>query len=616
MSAAKAILGGLAIFCAGALSASAQQAAAERWRMHGALGLQLVQSRNTPRATLASRSSYQALAGDYRLHLSGFLSDPAFLPFTAHFSNSYGAHEVDANGYLRTLFNWGISTTLLPSRPFPLRFFYSRTSYDSSGTVFGQNSDSSLLGVEWTVRQSKLPYLQAGYLRSGNRVRLATSLTDNDYLQDHRFVTLQDDRRGWQWEFGFDNYDTRSNFFAVIDLPANFHETLRVLSGGVRRVFWKTKADFRADHRSQWRQNRFLNGAVSTSNESYTNVNLVLQPTEQLRASAGYNIVRTELQERLRVEVPFGLLRTPTFTAHLVSARLEYRWTQQLTLFQDLRYFYTRPPETELEVRKTLTESLSGVNYRTLWRGTELSASYFGRLQTIRTTHGARAHTFSNDIEGRITWGQLRSVRLSGSVRYGKLNLVEQLNGFSEDRRLRLEAQSDGLRPFRLQAWAEYTKVVLLNLSGRTETEQTHLGVQVLHRRTSFSAGQTFGEGAGALFPAGLLPRLRLTQPLPIEQLFASPLLERTTRSTVLQWVLRPRQQLDFSAQWRTEQNLFAFSDQRFQILELRARYRLAKVVLESSWAQYRTSITLPDTRSGLRIRRFHLRLTREFTVF
>ncbi len=584
--------------------------------MQGALGLQLVQSRNTPRAALASRSSYQTLAGDYRFQLTGFLSDPAFLPFTAHFSNSYGAYEVDANGYLRTLFNGGISTTLLPSRPFPLRFFYSRTSYDNSGTVFGQNSDSSLLGVEWTVRQSRLPYLQAGFLRSSNRVRLATSLTDNDYLQEHRFVTLRDDRSGWQWEFGFDDYDTRSNFFAGIDLPASFHETLRVLSGGVRRLFWNTKADFRADHRSQWRQNRFLNGAVSTASESYTSVNLVFQPTEQLRASAGYNIVRTELQERFRVEVPFGLLRTPTFTAHLVSARLEYRWTQQLVLFQDLRYFYTRSPETELEVRKTLTESLSGAHYRTHWRGTELSASYIGRLQAIRTTRGARAHTFSNDIEGRITWGQLRSVRLSGSVRYGKLNLVEQLNGFSEDRRLRLEAQSDWLQPFRLQAWAENTKIVLLNLSGRTETEQTHLGVQVHHRRTSFSAGQTFGEGAGALFPAGLLPRLRLTQPLPIEQLFASPLLERTSRSTFLQWVLRPRQQLDFSAQWRNEHNLFALSDQRFQILELRARYRLAKVVLESGWAQYRTSITLPDTRSGLRIRRFYLRLTREFTVF
>lgn len=616
MCAAKAIVGGVAILCAGALTASAQQPAAERWRMHGALGLQLVQSRNTPRAAPASRSSYHVLAGDYRLHLSGFLSDPAFLPFTAHFSNSYGAHEVDANGYLRTLFNWGISTTLLPSRPFPLRFFYNRTSYDSSGTVFGQNSDSSILGVEWTVRQSSLPYLQAGYLRSSNHVRLATSLTDSDYLQEHRFVSLRDDRRGWQWEFGFDDYETRSDFFAGIDLPANFHETLRVLSGGVRRLFWDTKADFRADHRSQWRRNRFLNGAVSTASETYTSVNLVLQPTEQFRASAGYNIVRTELQERFRVEVPFGLLRTPTFTAHLVSARLEYRWTRQFTLFQDLRYFYTRPPETELEVRKTLTESLSGVNYRTHWRGIELSASYIGRLQAIRTTRGARAHTFSNDIEGRINWGQLRSVRLSGSVRYGKLNLVEQLNGFSEDRRLRLEAQSDWLQPFRLQAWAENTKIVLLNLSGRTETEQTHLGLQVHHRRLSFSAGRTFGEGAGALFPAGVVPRLRLTQPLPVEQLLASPLLERTTRSTVLQWVLRPRQQLDFNAQWRTEHNLFAHSDQRFQILELWARYRLAKVTLESGWAQYRTTITLPNASSGLRIRRFHLRLMREFTVF
>ncbi|MCL6480876.1 MAG: hypothetical protein K6U02_04040 [Firmicutes bacterium] len=554
--------------------------------------------------------------GDYRLHLTGFLSDPGFLPFSVHFSNRYGANEVDTSGYRVALFNWGVSTTWLPSRPFPLRFFYNRTSYDSSGILFGQNSDYSLLGVEWTVRQAGLPHLQVGYLRSSNHVRLATSLTDNDYLQEHRFASLRDDWHDWQWELGFDDFATRSDFLAGIDLPSTFHETLRVFNGSVRRTFWQTKADFRADHRAQWRRNQFQNGAASSASESYTSTNLILHPTSRLRASAGYNFVRVELQENRPLGAPFVVLQAPTFSAHLVSARLEYRLTGQLNLFQDLRYFHTSPPQTELEVRKTLTESLSGANYRTRWHGAELSASYTGRLQAIRTTRGARAHTFSNDVEGRITWGQLRSVRLSGSVRYGKLNLVEQLNGFSEDQRLRLEAQSDWLQPFRLHAWAEHTRIVLLNLSGRTETEQTNLGLQMQHRRMTVSAGHTFGEGAGALFPAGVTLRLRLTQPLPVEQLLASPLLERTMRSTTLQWILRPRQQLDFSAHWRAEHSRFAHSDQRFKILELRARYRLAKVILEGGWAQYRTAIALRETPSGLRITRFYLRLTREFTVF
>ncbi len=604
------------IFSACVLPASAQQPATERWRLNGSLGFQFVQSRNTPRVALAPRSTYQVFAGDCRFHLTGFLGDPAFLPFSAHFSNSYGANEVDRNGYLATLFNWGISTTLLPSRPFPLRFFYNRTSYDSSGTLFGQNSDHSLLGVEWTVRRVSLPHLQVGYLRSSNRVQLATSLTDNDYLQEHRFVSLRDGWRGWQWELGFDDFATRSNFLAGFDLPSNFHETLRAFNGSVRRTFWHTKADFRADHRAQWRQNQFQNGAPSTASESHTSANLFLHPTSRLRASAGYNFVRVELQENRPLRAPFVVLQAPTFSAHLASARLEYWLTRQLNLFQDLRYFHTSPPQTELEVRKTLTESLSGANYRTRWHGAELSASYIGRLQAIRTTRGARAHTFSNDVDGRLTWGQLRSVRLSGSVRYGKLNLVEQLNGFSEDQRLRLEAQSDWLRPFRLHAWAERTRIGLLNLSGRTETKQTNLGAQIHHRWMAFSAGHTFGEGAGALFPAGVAQRLRLTQPLPVEQLLASPLLERTTRSTVLQGILRPRQQLDFSAHWRTEHSLFAHSDQRFEILELRARYRLAKVTLEGGWAQYQTTITVRDTHSGLRINRFHLRVKRELTVF
>lgn len=600
--------------------AAAQQPPAERWRLNGSLGFNVSQVSNQPISPSSPGSDYGTIAGDLRLSLTGFLSDPEFLPFSLQLSTSQGAYNAGSSDYRRNLLNWGFSTTLLPARPFPLRVFYNSSSYDSTGGIFGQNADTTTLGVEWTIRHHRLPHIHTGYRRLRSDIRLATSLTDNDYRQGHWFLNVRDDWKGWEWELGTDRYATDSNFSAGLGLPADFAEDLRILTGNLHRALWSGKGDFRAEHRSQWRESRLQDGAESDANETYTSATVLLRPTARLSSAASYNFVHVERSDNARSRQPADtqliFLAAPSFSSHFLSGRVDYRLMDGLSVFEDVRYFRIQQPPATIELREALTESLTGANYQKSWRGFLFSAGYTGRLQAVRTNRNARAHTFSNDWEGRVAWGKVHTLRLTGSARYSKLNLVEQLNGFSQDRRFRLEATTERLRSFRLDAAAEHLRVALLNLGGRTEINTTNFNVQLSHRRGSLAVSRTLGEGAGAVFPADVIAGRRLSLPLPVGQLIDTPLLDRTTRITALQGALRLARNLDLYAQWRTERNLFASSTQKFRILDARLRYRIGKLSLDAGWARYRSAIAMPESLSGLRVNRYFFRIARDFQVF
>jgi hypothetical protein len=599
---------------------AAQQPPAERWRLNGSLGFHYSQASNQPISPGSPGSDYGTIAGDLRLSLAGFLSDPEFLPFSLLLSTSHGAYDAGSGDYRRNLLNWGASATLLPARSFPLRVFYNTSSYDSTGGIFGQNADTTTLGVEWTIRHHRLPHIHTGYRRLRSDIRLATSLTDNDYHQGHWFLNVRNDWKGWEWELGTDRYATDSNFSAGLGLPTDFAENLRILTGNLHRTLWSGKGDFRAEHRSQWRESRLQDGAESDANETYTSATLLLRPTAKLSSALSYNFVHVERSNRERPLQPAAtqliFLAVPSFSSHFLSGRVDYRLTDELSVFEDVRYFRIQQPPTTVELREALTESLTGANYQKSWRGFSFSAGYTGRLQAVLTNRNAHAHTFSNDLEGRVAWGKVRTLRLTGLARYSKLNLVEQLNGFSKERRFRLEATTEWLRPFRLDVAAEQLRVALLNLGGRTEINTTNFNVQLSHRRGSLAASQTLGEGAGAVFPADVMAGRRLSLPLPVEQLVDTPLLDRTTRITALQGALRLVRNLDLYAQWRSERNLFASSTQKFRVLDARLRYRIGKLSLDAGWARYRSAIAMPESLSGLRVNRYFFRVARDFKVF
>lgn len=607
------------------LPAGAQQPPPEPWHLRGSLGLNLSKTSTTPlRPFFGSQqgSDYSTAAGDLRLNLSGFLKDPRLLLFTLDLNGQRGSNSIEAGGYRNTLLSGGANLLFLPQRPFPLRFYYRNSQFDASGAGFDQDSDYSTLGFDWSLNLSQLPRLTLGFSRFTNDIRLPTSLSDISYRQRLWRIGVDDVWSGWEWGFGFDDYANVSNAIGGFALSSDFEEDLRVLGARVRRSFWERKAQLAFENRTQWRDTLLLDRGSTKSTDSYTHASLRVSHTPKLSTSYFYNYVRVKLRsdvpEAARPSFfgPITLLQPSLFNSHYTGGRLEYRLAPTLRFFEEIRYYRLTPPTDSFEARKSQAESLSGVAYLGSWRGLELGGSYVGRYQLLGTNFGNHADTFSHDVEARVGWGNVRRLRLLGSARYSKLNLVEQLGGFTEESRWRLQADTSRLPGLRLRFSTGRTRFEFLNLGGNTEQDNTDFSLQLDHKRFSLGLARTLGDGAGALFPSTIRQRTLISIRLPLDELIATPLLDRTTHATSANLILRLHRSLDFSANWRVESNDFAASEIDYRLAEVRARYRLGKFTFDAGLGFYRTEVLTVQGPSGTDIKRYFFRAVRDFMVF
>jgi hypothetical protein len=596
--------------------------------MNGSAGVNLLRDSNTPVLSQAPESETTSVnstaAGDLRLALDGFAKDPRLLPFSLDFSGERGANAVDVGSYRNTLLNWGFNTIFLPERPWPLRFYIRHSQYDANGGVFNETSDNSAMGLDWTLRLPKLPKITVGYTHLTNKVRLATSLTSSSYDQKLAHLGAQDTWKGWEWTAGVDNYSNVSDALAGLAIPAQYRQDLRVASGRVRRIFWNKRAEFDLNDRSEWRKSEYPGSGKSRSTDHNLNTSFRLQHSPKLSTSYFYTFTRVNLSNLS----PFGnteptglvfgvtFIAPPTFTSHFGGAHADYRATKHVNLFEEVRYQHLTAPPSEFELRQTLTESLSGITYQRAWRTWEVTGNYTGHLQSMGTNLGNRNNTFSNDMEGRLAWGNVRRVRLSATGRTSKLNLVEQLGGFSQNRLVRLEAVTARLRPFRLRASAGRSHLEFLNQGGNTRQDFTNFSGEISHPRFSLGATRSFGSGAGALFPEDVRLRPLISISLPLDQLIYTPLLDRTTRITAASFLFHLNHRLDISATWRQEKNLLRTSDQNFRIFDVHGRYRIGKVTLEAGFGKFNTNVAMLQALTGTRINRAYLRVARDFKVF
>lgn len=605
---------------------AAQQPSPDRWHLTGSVGLNL--SRTTQNTLFPSlgtfpASNYDTIAGDLGLSLNGFWRDPQLLPFSIDFAGERGSNTVGLSGYRNLLTNAGVNTTFLPRSNYPFRFFYRASQMDTSGGSFGQTSDNSALGLDWTLRLPHLPRITTGYTRLANLIHIPTSLFDTDYKQGHSYVGADDAWKAWTWNAGFDHYSNTSNFTSGGFLPGDFAENLNAFGAHVRREFSNHKAEFNADHRSQWRDDTYGNFGTAHSADYYTAASLRIALTPKLTSSYFYDFVR----------VTFGgsfasggspvsrdgliLLNAQTFDSHYGGGRLDYRWTDNIRVFETVRYQRVTPTDHQIEFRESLLESLPGISYHRRWRGFDLAGEYVGHFQSMGTNLGNHSQTFSNDMQGMAGWGSFRRIRLVASGSYAKLSLVEQLNGFNRESRYRLEGETRALPHFALRVAADHSDTEILNLSGDISQRNTVFSVQADHSRFSLGFSHSFGDGAGAVFPQLTQLKFVISNPLPTDQLVRSPLLNREVHANTAALILRLRRNLDLSASWRTEDNLLGGSVFNFTIIEVRARYRIGKITLDSAYGKYRNENQISaSSTTGLLTNRYWLRISRDFRLF
>ena len=592
-----------------------------RWRVNGFAGFDLTHTSQSLTGQATPTDQLFPL-GDLRLNTDGFLLDPRFLHLTTGFEFQKGANTSDRGDIRTGGTNIAIGSALLPNSHFPLRVSYSKTGHGVNGLGLDQNEDDSRLDVQWTVFDPRLPHITTSFQNYGSTVHVPQSFSDRDYHQKAFNLGLSDTWKMWSWAGNFSIGNGDSTGVSPVAPAGTFTNSNRAGGLNVNRTFWDRKARLLFENREVWRRDQLAGDGTSKSDEFTNSANFDVQLNPKVLVGAAYAFSQVDFEGD-----GFGGLLVPgagqvslvslvSSTANSASGHVDYRPLEWLHLIQELRTTFSTPFISAVESRTSFTESASTIAAAHHWIGLDLSGSYTGRFQLAGTTLDNAPNSWSNSFSGRIAWGKLRHVRVTAAGEDTRLNLVEQIGGFTSSQRGGLELETHSVKFFRLRASGEYSQVELLNLSGDTHSKTVTYGAAAEHRRFSLTYSNSFLDGAGAIFPLGLIDQQFLVIPLPISQLVATPLLNRKSHAQSVSLLAKPRRNLEVSAAWRTEDTQLSASEQTFDVLQTDARYRLGKFTLEGGYWRNLDDVTFVTGFTGSRLALWYFRIGRDFKVF
>lgn len=603
-------------------AASAQYPGYEppRWRVNGFAGFNLT---HTSQSLTTSDTSVDQLfpLGDLRLNSDGYVLDPRFLHLTTGFDFQRGANTSDRGDLNTGGTNIAISSALLPNSHFPFRVSYTKTDHGVSGLGFDQSEDTSRLDLQWTVFHPRMPHITTSFQMYGSTVHVPQSFADRNYDQKAFNVGLSDSWRRWNWAGNFSMGNGDSTGISQLGLDSSFSNTTRAGGFHLNRTFWDQKARLMFENRDIWRKDSLAGDGTSKSSELTNNAVFDVQLTPKVLVGASYAFSKIDFEGD-----GFGSLLLPgagqvsvvslvSNTANSASGRLDYRPWAWLRLTEELRSTFNSPAAGLVESRTSFTETDSTIAADHRWHSFDFAGSYTGRFQIAGTTLDRSPNSWSNSFTGRVGWGDARRLRLTASGQDLRLNLVEQIGGFTDQKRAALEAETHWVRRFRLRASGEYSQVELLNLSGNTRNKTVAYSVSGEHRRFAVSYTNSFVDGAGALFPLGLIDQQFLVIPLPIGQLVATPLLNRKTHAQGVSFLGKPRRNLEVQFAWRSEDTELLASDQTFDVIQANARYRLGKFTLEGGYWRNINDVTVITGLTGNRLALWYFRIGRDFRI-
>lgn len=589
------------------------------WHMTGSVGVNWTKSSDGSVVDNGNAiSTYGNIAGDGAMDMTGFVADPKFLVFETGLSFLRGASSAADNSFSSSGIGGGGSLQFLPVSRFPFSFYYRRNAFDSSGSLFGSNSNYTQMGADWIIDTMHVPRIKVGMFRNSNDVRLATSLTDTGYNQTDYYIQAQDTYAGWHWDTGFNAGSVKSNSIGLLNVLSGSESKYRTLTANAGHSLFRDKALLQLTSRDEHFEYSIPPSGTFSNDNLLESVSLTVQHTSKLSSHYSYAFSHVKVSNAITPQssTDITVLTVPSTDTHSADAGVSYQLTKPVRLFEEFRYYRSTPLESTSETQSSLTESLTGASVQKRLRSFDLSGTYTAHVQLIGTNFENQAHTLSHDVDARAGWGDVKSLHLLGTFHVGRLNFVQQLGGFSHDQRYGLQVETMRFARLHLTLGAERGTLEILNLSGDLNTTYTNFLAQLESRKFTIVANRSLGDGSGALFPADIGQRQFITEPLPIDQLAGTPLLNRTSRVTSASFMYRPKFNLNMTAEWRKENDLLFSSKEDYRIWEVRGRYELGRLTFEAGLGNLRTEVTSFGNPSGLAINRYWVRIRRDFRFF
>jgi len=592
---------------------------APRWRVNGFAGFDLTHTLQSQTNSTVETGQLFPL-GDFRLIGDGFLVDPKFLHVNGAFDYQKGANTSDRGDLGLGGMNMAVSTAFLPNSHEPLRVSYTRTNHGVTGLGLDQNNDDSRLDVQWDIFRAHLPHIIASFQDYSSTVHVPTSFSDHSFSERALNLGASDTWKSWQWSGSFSTGSGSANGTSPIIQDNIFDNSTRAGFFNLFRSFWDNKAHLRVENRDVWRDEH-LQGDGSTSNKELTNnATFDVQLHPKVSLTAGYAFSQVAFQNssfatQLPGSCPIQLLSLVASHSNSVTGRIDYHPLSWLRLSQDIREAFYSPATGVVESQLSYTDTDSTIEASHRWRSFDFTGSYTGRFQIDSTTLDQTPSSWSNSFTGRVAWGDARNLHVAVSAMDNHLNLVEQIGGFTDEKRVGFEAETHRIRSLRLRVAAEDSQVDLLNVSGNTRSKMVTYSAAADHRLFNVDYTNAFLDGAGALFPLGLVDHQFIVIPLPIGQLVNTPLLNRTTHAQTVSFLGRPRRRLEVSLAWRTEDTVLAASEETFNVLQTDARYRLGKFTVEGGYSRNLNDVTIITGINGTRLAIWYFRIGRDFKL-
>lgn len=592
-----------------------------RWHANGYAGFSLNHT-SQEQTDGSGRQDQMFPLGDLRLNGNGFLLDPKFLALNTALDYQKGVNsstigDLDTGGT-----NLVIGSSFLPKSRFPLRVSYELTNHGVTGLGLNQNDDNSRLDVQWNVIAPNLPRFTVAFQKYDNTVHVPASFADRNYNETGLNAGASDTWKSWHWAGTYSQaYGDSSGTASILGVDSTYSNSTRSGDFNLNRTFWQNKARLMFENRETWWHDSLSGDGNNSSSEYDNNLNFDYEVTPRVTMSTGAAFTRISFDGTAFSGTltpgsnPIEVLAFTSSTAETFSGRVDYRPKDWLRLSQDVRTSLTSPLSGIQESQTLFTDTASTVAAEHRWRSFDLMGSYTGRFELAGTNLDNTPNSWSNSFTGRVGWGNVKRVHLSGLAQDVHLNLVEQIGGFTHEQRVAGEAETQCVRNFRFRASAEYSSIDLLNIGGDTKSKTVLYSASADHRRFSVWFTASFLDGAGAIFPPGLIDRQLLVVPLPISQLLASPLLDRTSHAKTAGLIGRFRRNLDLLVAWRTEDVALATSDQEYKVLQADARYRIGKVSVEGGYSHNLNDVTNITGLSGNRLAVWYIRIGRDFKI-